>query len=320
MTRAVAASPESVVCVACRAPGRLVPLYRGCVDRLSWVPGRFDVLRCPTCGLGRTLPQPAPEELASFYSRSYVSFVCSGAPLGRTGQRMRWLLQRPYALRYGEPDRTMQPGRPGARLLDVGCGVGAYLEQMAPLGWEPWGVELSPDAAAAAARRLGGPAERIFAGRVEDARFDDESFDLVTMSHVLEHLGDPAAILARIRRWLLPGAVLRIWVPNVASLEARVFRRLWLGLQVPRHLWHFTPQSLTALVGHAGFSVERLAPEFQASSLAGSVALLGDAVVFRHRPYHSSRRLYYGLYALASIQLAFGQAASLDCVARKEGS
>ena len=320
MTAPVTAAPDSVVCVACRTSGRLAPLYRGCVDRISWIPGRFDVLRCTACGLGRTVPQPAPDELAAFYPRSYVSFACSGSPLGNSGRRARWLLRRPYARRYGEPERTLQPGRPGARLLDVGCGVGAYLEEMARLGWEPWGVDLSPHAAAAAAQRLETPAERIFVGRVEDARFGDESFDLVTMSHVLEHLSDPAVVLARIRRWLWPTGTLRIWVPNLASLEARTFRRLWFGLDVPRHLWHFTPQSLTALLDHAGFAVERLVPEYQASSLAGSVALLRDALVFRRRPYRNSRRLYYGLYPLASIQLALGQAASVDCVARKAAS
>lgn len=98
-------------------------------------------------------------------------------------------------------------------------------------------------------------------------------FDLVTMTHVLEHVHDPCFVLEKIRRSLRTAGVLRIWVPNVASPEAQFFRRFWFGLDVPRHLTHFSPVTPRAVLEHAGFRIERVLPEFQATRLSGSLML-----------------------------------------------
>ena len=92
----------------------------------------------------------------------------------------------------------------------------------------------------------------MFTGDPMDAPFAPGSFDLVTAFHVLEHLPDPLGVLRRMLGWLAPGGSAVIEVPNVAGAGARLFGRYWSGLDMPRHLVHFTPATLTALAERAG--------------------------------------------------------------------
>lgn len=302
-------------CSACGGE-RLERLHRSCPDRRHWLPGTYDVVRCATCGLGQTVPQPDAASLPALYPDAYVSFA-SGAhgARGRLGSLLRASLRLPYQLRYGTV--ASAPAADENRVLDVGCGAGVFLAELAAAGWNVWGIEPSPDAAAAALARLSVPHERIFVGGVEEADFADGSFDLVTMNHVLEHLVDPAQTLTNIHRWLAPGGRLRIRVPNLGSLESRVFGRLWFGLDVPRHLYHFSRKSLRIMLEGAGFASVRAVPEFQGSSLSGSVSHLVDAVLRRRRDYRHSPAVYHAVLPVASLLVAAGSAASLDVTARR---
>ncbi len=305
LASAVETAPAPLACALCGAVGPET-LYADCPDRRHWLPGRFDVVRCAGCGLAWTMPRP--DEPGDLYPSSYASFAASAcSSLGP----LKRVLRYPYALRYGDVDRTPPPPRPGSRALDVGSGTGATLERLARAGWETFGIEPSAEAAS---RSPG----RVFIGTLEEADLEQASFDLVTMSHVLEHLSDPLDALARIRRWLKPDGMLRIWVPNLASLDARVFGRLWFGLDVPRHLFHFSPRSLRLLLERSRFTIERLVPEYEASSLEGSVAHALDVLRRRRRQYRLSRGLYYGVFPASALLRALGDAGSLDCTARRD--
>lgn len=287
-------------------------MYAGCPDRLHWLPGRFDIVRCARCGLVQTSPRPTPEVMSAYYPPTYVSFrperddhACGHRALAR-------LVRLPYSLRFREP-ALPRPQRPGCeQALDVGCGAGVLLAQLSALGWEPWGIEPSPPAAKTAVQRLGVPHDRIQVARAEDADLPDAAFGLMTMAHVLEHVHDPLEVLGRARRWLEPGGRLRLWVPNVASLESRVFGRYWFGLDPPRHLYHFAPPSLRRLLEHAGFAVERMRPQYQGSSLAGSLVLALDELLKRQREYRLKRRVYYPALAVSSLLAACGSGGALE--------
>lgn len=88
--------------------------------------------------------------------------------------------------------------------------------------------------------------------------FGTETFDVVLLSHVLEHLPAPATFLQGIRRIMRNGSKMLVSCPNFDSFLARTLGRYWVGLQVEQHLWHFTPSSLTSLLAESGFHVERL--------------------------------------------------------------
>lgn len=141
---------------------------------------------------------------------------------------------------------------PGGRLLDIGCGDGAYLEWMRKLGWEVEGVEVDPQAADAARRR----GLVVHGKNLQAAGFEDGRFDAVVLTHVLEHVHDPEGLLRECYRVLRVGGIIRVLVPNIASYGHHRLRTRWPGLDPPRHLYHFTIQSLKKLAVQAGFNVE----------------------------------------------------------------
>jgi hypothetical protein len=108
----------------------------------------------------------------------------------------------------------------------------------------------------------------------------------------------------------------RIWLPNFGSAERRVFGRLWWLLDVPRHLTHFTPETLGRMLERTGFEVEREVPQW-GDSLTGSVTYAADRVLRRRRPYREPRRLHYALVPVSSLLLAVGEGGCLDVTARK---
>jgi SAM-dependent methyltransferase len=92
----------------------------------------------------------------------------------------------------------------------------------------------------------------VFVGDTADAPFAGESFDVITCFDVLEHVYRPADLMAKMRNWLKPDGIIYIQVPNIESAEARVFRSYWHGLELPRHLFHFSPTSLHRMAGTVG--------------------------------------------------------------------
>ena len=174
------------------------------------------------------------------------------------------LIPRVAPARGALVDREIRhlPAIPGGRLLDVGCGSGAFLVQMAALGWRAQGID--PDPAAVASAREAGLS--VTQGTLADLDLDEHAgaFDAVTLSHVIEHLHDPAEDLRRVHRLLRPGGLLWIATPNLEALGLRRFGRDWLGLDPPRHLVLFTRASLERLLRDTGFEPQpaaaRLAP------------------------------------------------------------
>jgi SAM-dependent methyltransferase len=139
-------------------------------------------------------------------------------------------------------------------VLDIGCGPGLLLREFRDRGWQVQGTEFSEQSAAHGRDVLGVP---VAVGDVRDLRFESASFDVVVMWHVLEHTPEPEQTLAEVGRVLRPGGVFLCAVPNFGSAEARFARDKWFHLDVPRHLSHFTVETLRSLLSVHGFTVER---------------------------------------------------------------
>ena len=290
---------------------------KNCFDRRHWRPGIFEIYRCKACQVLVTKPWPVGDELAAYYPSDYVSFAPRDQRPSRLARALRSLVRLPYVLRYGSVNRTPSPPRLGSVLLDIGSGAGSYLHQMKELGWRVYGIEPSPAVAAAAARAAGISLDAIFVGSTDEAHWPDATFDLITLSHVLEHLSQPLRTLEKINRWLRPGGMVRIWLPNVESAESRIFAGLWFGLDIPRHLVHYSPATVRQLLQNTGFEVKHLVPEYQGSSLSGSLRLTADALSRRHRSYRHSNLLYYATLPLASLLLSLGNSPTIDVTAKK---
>jgi SAM-dependent methyltransferase len=145
--------------------------------------------------------------------------------------------------------------RRGGRLLDFGCGAGKFLQQMHAAGCQVVGVDMLDRVVQRIREELKLPA---VAGDLTSPELAPSSFDVVTMRQSLEHVHDPLEVLRQARRLLVPGGKLMVWVPNLESVPFRWFGSAWFGLDLPRHLTHFTPATLRRTVGEAGFQVGRL--------------------------------------------------------------
>jgi SAM-dependent methyltransferase len=208
-------------------------------DRLGLVEDRFEVRRCRACGLGLTWPPATEDGLARFYPDEYW---------GESAEPEQAWIERTQREKTALVDRH-RPG--GGRLLDVGCGAGFFLRALDPARWVRWGVEISPRSARVAERHVG--AGRVAAGRLGDAELGTEPFDVVTFWASLEHVVDPRGDLERARRLLGDGGLVVVQVPNFASYQARRYGADWFALDLPRHRWHFTPETLWRLLGETGF-------------------------------------------------------------------
>lgn len=306
---------ESRPCPLCGATS-VHPLYADLPDRRHWIGTGFGIVRCTVCGLARTDPRPTLEAMLHYYPESYISFHHGHPQHGSLALSARWLLRLLYTVRYG-PLLSIPSAGPAGRALDIGSGSGDLLIELQHRGWEPWGIEPDPKQADASRQRLGLAPRQVVATTAEAAELPAESFDLVTMAHVLEHVHEPVQVLKKVWTWMRPGGTLRIWIPNIASVESRVFRSLWFGLDTPRHLYHFDPRTLRRLLQMAGFEPVRIVPQYQAASLSGSINHAWNAGLGRRHSYRHWAFAYYGCLPLASLLTAAGFAACLDVTAKR---
>jgi 2-polyprenyl-3-methyl-5-hydroxy-6-metoxy-1,4-benzoquinol methylase len=139
--------------------------------------------------------------------------------------------------------------RPAGRLLDIGCGDGTMLEQAMSLGWSAEGVDFDSKAVDNARNK----GLEVHLGAVEELNLPDDSFDLILMSHLIEHVHDPIGLLRECRRLLAPGGKLIVATPNAESLGHAKFGANWLLLHAPRHLYLFNSANLAVMTRKAGF-------------------------------------------------------------------
>ena len=219
-------------------------------DRLLGIPGVFSWYECSQCGLLFLSPQPDEEEIQQYYPDEYIPFQTA------IQDERSWL--RRTDRRYGLYKRcraiqrlTSKPGR----ILDVGCATGIFLDGMQQRGWEANGVEPSSFAAEYARRRFG---LEVHLGYLEDARFPDGYFDVITFWDVIEHVPSPMLMLAEVERILKPGGWLVLSLPNPGAWDRRWFNEYWAGWDIPRHFHLFSIQVLQRYLERQNLHLERI--------------------------------------------------------------
>jgi SAM-dependent methyltransferase len=163
--------------------------------------------------------------------------------------------------------RTYTPDRPGATLLDYGCGAPIFLDRARERGWNTVGVDFANDVVEAV--RANGHAAFCL-GDDYEAGVDDGSVECARMNHVVEHLYEPVRVLESIRRKMRPGGRIHLATPNPDSLGSRYYGRHWWGLECPRHALLYRPRLLVELLERAGFHTVTVLHEAAAKDLARS--------------------------------------------------
>lgn len=206
--------------------------------------GTYHLHRCRACELVHLTPRLEDATLATLYGEEF--YFPEESAFSGIAEIVKALIQDARR-------QVVEKRAPLGRLLDVGSGDGAFVHHMASHGWDATGLDFSPAASELATRR--GLRGRYLMGSLADHDLPLRSFDAVTMWQVLEHIGEPVATLGAVHALLKPGGLLVASVPNIEGLTATLTRERWWGLDVPRHLVHYTPATLRRVVSAAGLQV-----------------------------------------------------------------
>lgn len=245
-------------------------------DRLMRLPGTFHVVRCPQCGTFYQWPRLPWEQLQLYYEGDYDSYVTA---LADEPSMWRRVVRRRYTLKMR---RFVEQFQTSGALLDIGCGTGIFLEEMQKSGkWSLFGVEPTASAAHYVRKRFGVP---VFNVQVESLDLPENSFDVITMWNVLEHLEDPRLVTQKMYCALKPDGFAIIAVPNYESISRLIFGKYWCGWDLPRHLFVFPRATLLELFARAGFTARAT------KCFIGSHAILGHSLAFVQQDLQGFRR------------------------------
>lgn len=225
----MAASP----CGLCCATERQVIAKRG----RGFTP--LTTVICTGCGLVSHHPLPDAGEVAAFYANEY-----------RLAYKGKYEPKRKHSLRalrgaISRAERFAPRLRAGANVFDVGASSGEFTYVMSRIGFAARGIEPNQGYADFARRTYDAKVET---GGIDDAAVVPGSLDLVTLTHVLEHLADPWGALRRVHEWLSPDGLLFVEVPNLAGV-----RKQATDIFHTAHIWNFTPETLRLLAWQCGF-------------------------------------------------------------------
>jgi SAM-dependent methyltransferase len=242
----------------------------------------FTLVRCTACGLVYLNPQPTIVEIQKYYPKDYPPYL-TGNAVFRYGPVSR-LLQKALHNLYSNPPTKQRVIKDDSTLkvLDFGCGSGSMLMALHEdhPRWELYGFDLSTNQEI---KKLG--AITLYYDDLTELEhnFASGSFDRIYLNNVLEHLHDPGATLERLRNLLRDNGTIIIEVPNIESFKSRLFGKYFASLDIPRHLYHFSPGTLTRLCKKSGLSVESLT--FSGSAKCTTMSLY-YVLGLRARPFN----------------------------------
>ncbi|WP_317193439.1 class I SAM-dependent methyltransferase [Aureibaculum flavum] len=200
-----------------------------------------------------TTPQPKEEELGKYYeSESYISHSdTKKSVVDKLYHSVRnYTIKKKVKLinAFNADEKT---------ILDIGAGTGDFLAACQIDGWKVTGVEPNEKAVEILNSKLGSFKVQIFSDIYE---LNSESYDVITMWHVLEHVPNLREYIAKLKLLLKPNGTLIVAVPNFKSFDANHYKEFWAAYDVPRHLWHFSRKSISDLFGQENMKVEKVLP------------------------------------------------------------
>jgi len=195
----------------------------------------FEIHECNECKLLFTEPRPKPEEIGKYYqSEEYYSHQENKKGF------IPKLYEKVKILNLANKYKIATKGMKRGKVLDIGCGVGDFLQTMEKNEWITTGIEPAQKAKTIAQQRI--KAEILSPQKIN--QLENESFDLITMWHVLEHVDDIKTEINQLQRLLKKGGRLVLALPNYKSYDAQFYKEFWAAYDVPRHLNHFSKESI----------------------------------------------------------------------------
>ncbi len=197
----------------------------------------------------KTYPQPTLDKLGSYYEfEDYISHTDGKRTLF---EKMYHFIKRKAIRDKVKLINSYQPVK--GKILDIGAGTGDFLLECKNQNWEILGIEPNDKAKGIA---LGKGIK--FGDTIE--KLESNSFDVITMWHVLEHVPDVEHQVAELKRLLKPSGTIIIAVPNFKSYDANYYKEFWAAYDVPRHLWHFSKTAIEKLFDKQNMNLEDIKP------------------------------------------------------------
>jgi SAM-dependent methyltransferase len=211
----------------------------------------FEIFKCSDCGFFFTQDYPEESEIGAFYvSEEYISH----SDISKGLSNKLYQIARTFMLRRKKGLVEKITGLKTGKILDIGSGTGYFAFTMKRAGWMVRGVEINEKARDFSITNFGlevDPPKMITV-------YESNSFDCITLWHVLEHFHDPFKYISEIYHLLKPGGVLLVALPNCSSFDAKSYEQFWAAWDVPRHLWHFEPSTFRIFSEKSGFTLENL--------------------------------------------------------------
>jgi 2-polyprenyl-3-methyl-5-hydroxy-6-metoxy-1,4-benzoquinol methylase len=216
----------------------------------------FQIVACENCGFHFTNPRPAETEIGKYYqSEEYISH--SGTRKGFVNKAYHLVRNYTLAKKLQLILRLVGNRKPASiDLLDYGCGTGEFLNTCKKAGLQVSGMEPDDKARNFAIENYG---LKILPPNAIGS-FKNDSYDIVTLWHVLEHIHRLKEFLGELKRIVKGRGVAVIAVPNLTSLDAKIYKEFWAAYDVPRHLYHFSPKDIRKLFSEFGFELEDVRP------------------------------------------------------------
>lgn len=211
----------------------------------------FAIFKCSDCGFLFTQDYPEETEIGQYYeSDNYISHSDSSKGFSNKLYRVaRGIMLRKKKRLIGKITDLNR-----GTILDIGSGTGYFAAIMKRAGWNAGGIEINEKARNFSIKHFGlvaDPPDRI-------TTYESNSFDCITLWHVLEHFHDPFKYISEIYRLLKPGGVCVVALPNSNSYDAKSYEQFWAAWDVPRHLWHYNPATFRLFLEKSGFILENL--------------------------------------------------------------
>jgi SAM-dependent methyltransferase len=204
----------------------------------------FYLNRCLVCRAVFLNPRPTQQQIDQAYDDAYY-----GRGQGKFVGCIEKVLDH---FRRARATRITNYIEPPAKILDIGCGNGRFLNYLINQGFDGYGIELPGKAAERAGKILG---LNLKVGRLTRQDYSENFFDSICMWHVFEHLAEPRETLHIIQKILRPGGYLMMSLPNIDSMQSRLFRGKWLHLDPPKHLFFLGANDLISEMKKFGFKL-----------------------------------------------------------------
>jgi 2-polyprenyl-3-methyl-5-hydroxy-6-metoxy-1,4-benzoquinol methylase len=302
MTQTLPQRVEDALCPICRTDRWSTAMFESS-DRMFGIEGRFPTAWCFKCQVLYLKRRPTEYCISGFYpERVYYSHLPSMAVASRPlrnwirsklvdsrskAGRSSHLLLRLLDWARGGPGYYLDSGwriismfPKGSQILDIGCGNGDALAFYQRFGWECYGVELSKAAVDVAVNR---GLDVKHSQHLWEANYLSESFDIIRINHVLEHLYDPVRTLAEVWRVLKPTGRVLVATPNISGIHARIFGQYWYQLDSPRHIALYSIYALKMLMAMTGLRIQSMSTMSNSANILLSLYTMMDTRQAKHR-------------------------------------